>query len=169
MVTDTPHFRCACCKLSRATNSRPTEFNNYTEQTICRECIEHRGVDDRMRVRRAVEHEAELRRRWEAAREAANDLDRKQKAAFRSRDRAVRKLKAVRDLHEYTGTRGACRCGVKNCKTLTYLEDPWVRDRINDLRDREYDGREWEPDSEEWEPFGINPPRPEGGSLRDAS
>lgn len=150
------YFICNCCELLHPVRERSSPYNDGAVQTECGPCIEHRGADDQMRLRRAEEHEAEYRRRYTGAREAANNAEEQRNGAFKSRNHAVRKLERLRDLHESAGTRRVCTCGVKDCKTLESLEDPWLTDRINDLRARER--RAWEPDDEDWEPYGITAP-----------
>lgn len=156
-------FTCSCCRVPHAITVRPTEFNGYAEQTLCRECIEHRGADDRMRTKRAEHHEALMRERWQEARAAATKMQQQRDGAFEARNGAVRVLERLRGLHGYVGTRGACACGARNCKTLDILEDRRVRRWIQKLRAHEYSRGDWGPDEENWEPYGIQPPRPNAG------
>lgn len=149
------HFVCECCQLPFVSTVRPPAFDEYVAQTMCEPCIEHRGVDGRMKLRRAEEHERELWGRLQAVRAKANEMQEQRNAAFRSRDRAIGMLNKIRNFHEPSGTRGGCRCGVGNCQTLLIVENPWLTDRISDWVARQ-DG--WL-DGGSVNRFGINPPR----------
>ena len=53
---------------------------------MCGTCIEHRGANAEMVLRRAQDHENMLRSRCKEARKAANSLEERMKSALRSRE-----------------------------------------------------------------------------------
>jgi hypothetical protein len=114
-------------------------FGEYVPPTRCRVCNEHQGNAEK----RAEDHEKELHRRLDVAvaaayteRARAEDMKQKMKAAFASRDRALRLVERVIDLHEADGS-GGCLCGIRNCGTLRVVSDDWILDRIADMYRRE--------------------------------
>lgn len=118
---------CECCKVPQHAWSIPGE----PEPKRCRVCWEHRGVNQV--EERALAHEEILRSRLEAARTWGEDQrkerDRykgKMHHAYEARERALRLVMRVRDLHTLTG-RGSCSCGLKRgCRAAELLQEPWV-------------------------------------------
>jgi hypothetical protein len=82
-----------------------------------------------------------LSERLKAARKVATESWEKMKAAYGSRDRAVRYLSRINEIHAPLGFR-ACTCrAVGGCQTREILDSAWVRDRIDDLELREWEER----------------------------
>lgn len=98
--------RCICCQLVKPI----WQVSGEPSTRYCSSCFEHRGLN--LALRRATEHEEELRRHYLAAHEAATEYRRKMQAAYASRERAIRELTAVRDLHTSRGD-GSCSRGLK--------------------------------------------------------
>jgi hypothetical protein len=163
---------CDCCKVPQAVRMVWTDDRGYVPG-LCDTCLAHRGADPTKVLLRAEDHERMLRERCEKAREAATDAEAKMKAAFQSRDYAVRLLRQLDGIHEPLGLR-ACGCGVRGaCRTREVLDRVWVRDRVADLerRDREEEMRDAgyfvprRPRSAAG-PSGFRPPTtPRGGST----
>jgi hypothetical protein len=128
---------CPCCRLHQEVR----DDGGSLAGALCGTCIEHRGGNAEIVLRRAVEHEAMIRSRWEQARSVATDRDERMKAAFQSRARAIRYLRDLRELHE-PRKGGACSCGVKkDCESSRLLDSRWIRQMINKLVLAEEDER----------------------------
>jgi hypothetical protein len=132
---------CACCKLWQRVRDEP---GSGTTSRLCGECIEHRGTDHDMQLRRAVDHEAMLRHRCDAARSAATDYEERMKSAFRSRETAVRFLLQLSAVHE--DGRNGCTCRTsKDCESARILSHAWVRKMVEKLAVRDYEERQYDP------------------------
>lgn len=137
-------INCECCGVPQ----RATFIPGEPDPTRCAICWEHRGVNQVQD--RALAHEVILRRRLEAARAWADDqcaerdhYREKMHHAYRARERALRLVARVRNLHSLNG-RGACSCGLKRgCRVAELLQEPWVSrqlaiiERIDAQRDAE--------------------------------
>lgn len=100
-------------------------------------CNEHQGDP----LRKAQEHEAEVRMRWHetvdywhAAEDRADDYRDKMKHAYRAHDRVLEAIEKLQRYHGYTGH--GCICGKGKCETLAIIEADWIQDRISDKRRR---------------------------------
>lgn len=105
---------------------------------ICRQCNEHRADP----LRKAQEHEEEVRVRWGETCDELNDaldqVDRyrdKMKAAFRSRDNVLQQLEKIRRLHGETGK--GCICGKRNCEVARIVDADWITDHIDRMHQRD--------------------------------
>jgi hypothetical protein len=150
---------CPCCRL----NQPVRDEDGSLDGRLCSRCIEHRALDEATVVRRALEHESMLRERCERAREIATDRDERMKAAFRSRERAIRYLRDLRALHE-PRKNGSCSCGVKrDCESSRILDSFWIMRMVNKLVLAEEDER-LHGDREFWDNPDDDevPPRPRG-------
>ena len=111
---------------------------------MCGTCIEHRGANAEMVLRRAQDHENMLRSRCEEARKAANSLEERMKSALRSRERAIRYLAELNEIHR-PRLDGSCACGLKHsCQSVEILSSQWVRNMIGNVKMRDIEERgEW--------------------------
>lgn len=131
---------CSCCRLPQ----RVREYDSGREPTMCGTCIEHRGANAEMVLRRAQDHENMLRSRCEEARKAANSLEERMKSALRSRERAIRYLAELNEIHR-PRLDGSCACGLKHsCQSVEILSSQWVRNMIGNVEMRDIEERgEW--------------------------
>lgn len=132
-------FKCECCQLDHPNTLRPSMFEEYVPPIRCRMCNGHHGNA----LRRAEDHEAQLRLRlrlaMKSAREAhtrADGMMQRMKSAFASRDRTLRIVDRVMNLHEADRS-GGCLCGIRNCPTLRVVSDDWILNRLADMHERE--------------------------------
>lgn len=71
------------------------------------------------------------------------------KSALRSRDRSVKYLQRLNDLHTM-GPDGACSCGTrKDCASAKLLYERWPQQQIQRLDDREQEEADEEAEAEE--------------------
>ena len=143
---------CSCCGLVQRVRT-----DDGGQPTMCSPCIEHRGANTEMMIRRGQEHEEMLRFRWEAARTAANNYEERMKSAFRSRETAVRYLMRLDEIHSIK-REGSCTCGRKrDCPSAEILSSGWVQDMIRKVEQRDSEGRDlygcwWDDDDDDLPP-----------------
>lgn len=137
-------IRCSCCGLRR----NAWQIDGEKPPTLCGVCFEHRGVN--LALRRAREHEDDLREALYAADKSARDAYTqrdtyrdKMRVAYRGRERALTYLDSVAAMHSLRSD-GTCSCGQKRgCKVGVLMVDPWVTreltklDQLNRERQRE--------------------------------
>lgn len=129
---------CGCCGLHR----RVRDNDGDEQPTICRLCTEHRGVN--LSERRATEHEALLREYLTAATESADKAYRardnyqeRMRSAYGSRERSLRILARVSNLHTLKGN-GSCTCGIpRGCRVAEVMQDRWVVSQLDKLAQRD--------------------------------
>lgn len=122
-----PIINCECCGVPQ----RATFIPGEPDPTRCGICWQHRAVNQV--EERALAHEVILRERLERARSYADEqrtqrdrYEEKVHHAYGARERALRLVARVRDLHALNG-RGACSCGLKRgCRVAELLQEPWV-------------------------------------------
>ena len=137
-------FKCGCCKLVQ----KPHLNHLGIRDRICAGCLSHQGDADSAQAKRAQQHEAMLRERLKAAKDAANlayaarnEYREKMRSAYSSRERAASYLSKINNLHELRPS-GACSCGVKKgCKTAALIYEPWVQQMIHKIDRIEADRR----------------------------
>lgn len=118
-------YRCDCCLLL---------FDRAYNDGHCTTCKYHQSSEINQTAKRHREHEEMLRERLEAASKWASKADAERREfgekmhwALKSRDRSIRVLRQVSDLHELRSD-GSCKCGVKNtCKIASILDDRGVQ------------------------------------------
>ncbi len=109
---------------------------------------------------------------WAAAAQVeVNEARQRVAIAYKSRDRAIRILRDLNDLHTLRPN-GVCSCGVKrNCKSAAKLYDRWTQNLIQRVDEQERRALHWRRDSsvldddDDWFDDGA-PPAPREG--RDA-
>jgi hypothetical protein len=144
---------CSCCGLKQ--NFRDHQSLEASPRSgVCGVCYAHRSPSVEQRLKKAQEHEAMLRERFEkssawAAKAEAEVKEARQRVAiaYKSRDRAIRILRDLNDLH-ILRPNGACSCGVKrNCKSAAKLYDRWTQNLIQRVDEQEERALRWRRDS----------------------
>lgn len=132
--------KCECCELTVPERLASADRNAYglVRGWICRQCNEHRADP----LRKAQEHEEEVRVRWGETCDELNDaLDQvdkyrdKMKAAFRSRDNVLQQLEKIRRWHGETGH--GCKCGKRNCEVARIVDADWITEHIDRMHQRD--------------------------------
>lgn len=140
-------IRCKCCDLVQRVRE-PDDLDAVVE--LCPACFEHRGSNNEMQIRRHSEHADMLRGRLAAASQWAeraeaerDDVRDRMRQAYSSRERAVRYLQRINNMHSMRGD-GSCSCGVRrNCRVAALIYEKWPQsmiaklDRIDEERERE--------------------------------
>ena len=131
---------CECSDLDVRRRLASADRNAYglVRGWICRDCNEHRADP----LRKAKEHEYEVRVRWGETADKLNDaLDRvddyreKMKAAFRSRDNILRQFERISRWHRETGK--GCICGKRNCEIANIVDADWINEHIHRMNERD--------------------------------
>jgi hypothetical protein len=133
-------MHCPCCDLEQAVHINRFQLPDR----FCRVCMNHQGDDPVRVLRRAENHEALLRARLNAAATAADtayaardEYKAKMYHAYNSREKAVRYLARVNDLHTLRPN-GTCSCGMKpRCRTAAVIYENWSQNMIIKLEDVE--------------------------------
>lgn len=134
----TQTFHCPCCNLQQPVHVNHLEVSDQ----VCSHCIGHQGPSPDSALRRAEKHVTLLQERLESARVAADeaykardDYKSKMHHAYNSREKAIRYLQRVNDLHALRPN-GACSCGLRNaCRTAAVIYENWSQNMIGKLED----------------------------------
>ena len=150
--------RCPCCGLLHVTCGA-TGF--------CSICSYHQSPEIHQTAKRHREHEEMLRKRLKAASEWASAADEERKNfgqkmhwALKSRDRTIKVLRQINDMHELRSD-GSCKCRIpRGCKIAVLLDDRGIQQLIRRVDDYEADQqakermwREIQRDPYAWEDF----------------
>jgi hypothetical protein len=155
-VTVSPsNYVCECCGLwypvpQPVANDVETRMHRRQANRVptrCTRCSHHEGDDAETLVRRAhvywehykraVEATRAMRAEVERAETRASDYRDRMFAAFRSRDRGIRLLRRIGDLHE--PLRGGCSCGKKpDCETSRVMMGRGSRGGYTNLHDERH-------------------------------
>ncbi len=138
---------CDCCGMQQLFTDN-TDYLHPGSGRVCSRCRLHRGEAEWQQLRRALQHEEWLRERLAEARAAAqkaeeerDDYRERMLAALRSRDKGVRLLQRLNDLHALRPN-GNCACGVKRgCGSGELLQQRWAQQMIGRV-DAEDDRRQ---------------------------
>jgi hypothetical protein len=147
-------------------------------QTACGICRLHQGDKEFQRLKRAEEHEEMLRERFERSSAWAENVEAEVKEtrqriaiAYKSRDRAIRLLRKLNDLHAQGGD-GFCSCGVKRgCRSAEVIYDRWAQmliHRVDEQEERAMRRRElhmFDEDEDDWI-SNVLPPESDRGQAR---
>lgn len=136
-VTQYKIAACTCCRLNQRL---PDRIGETERDQICSTCRTHPGP--KLELKRAQDHEALIREKIDAADQYARRAEgrianfrSKTAAALESRDRAVKVLRDLADLHR-PRMRGGCSCGrTGRCETSERLGSKWAQQMISRLRD----------------------------------
>ena len=111
--------RCRCCGL----------LQEWVGDTLCNVCAYHQSDEINHTAKRHREHEEMLREQLVAVSEWAAKADSQRKTfgqkmrwALESRDRTIKVLRQISDLHERRAD-GSCTCGKPNSCTIAELLD----------------------------------------------
>ena len=120
-------IRCTCCGL----------LQKWVGNGLCSICTYHQNDEIHQTAKRHREHEVMLRERLAAASEWAATADGERKKfgekmhlALKSRDRTIKVLRQVSDMHELRSDL-SCKCGKpKGCKIADLLDDKGIQQLI---------------------------------------
>jgi hypothetical protein len=143
-MTRTSTITCECCDL----HVKVPDADGDQQATMCGPCIEHRGANPEMQVRRHMEHSEMLRTHLKAASDWATKAEwerdnayRRMKQAFSSRNHAVAYLQRINDIHALN-LDGSCKCGKRSgCSVASIVSEKWAQQMIarKDKSDEEDD------------------------------
>jgi hypothetical protein len=126
--------RCTCCGLQQ----------KWVGAGLCSTCTYHQSEEVNQTAKRHREHEEMLRERLMAASEWARKAEEERKQfgqkmhwALKSRDRTIKVLREINDMHELRSDL-SCTCGKpKGCKVAELLDDRGIQQLIRKVDDYE--------------------------------